>query len=723
MITFDTAVFPPNAPAVIYPTSGLPPVTQGNLMIDASDAGVILDGNQARGEWVVGVAIDSDNNAVYGLQIINFSGAGIMLNGGGNTIGGDRSQGNGPLGHGNLISNNADGIGIGSTSSVGNRIIGNLIGTDISGENNRGNLNPGIFIGDNANSNTIGPDNIIAYNQFGIEVRDANCFGNTITQNSIYNNELEGIWIQDDIGESVPVPVILEYNLANGVVSGVCNPRCIVEVFSDEDSEGHVFEGQVQADERGAFSLNKGSSLRGPNLTATATDARCNTSRFSRPTVGSSRTVVFQEGNTRPKYLLKHLSSGELDDNNMGGLWSDFWALDMNEIVNTEILGLGLKRVRLAINGISYDTIDWVHSQLTIAPEHDELITRLVENGVTITYVLTFWDRETWPDGQHPHVPRFKNEDEIERYLDYVRFIVNHFKDRIQYYEIWNEPDVICEQSDADVCIQAIEVDDYINLVRRAVSVIDEEYPEAKIVVGSTCNLRFEHAYDYFFNIIQSDIMPLVDAICWHGMYGPSPEVDYYRDYYYAYTLMVQEIKETAVANGLNGQYICDEIVWRTKETYFEGEPWTYSERVAAKYCARGIVLNLGMDVAVTMAVASMQPTYFTMQQNLCNLMAGAEPGDLTIDIQSGPYPVASYCFSLPNGERLLAVWTDGVAVEDDPGVETSITIPELSSRTVIAIDIINSCQQELIVTSEGGDLVIQNLLVKDYPIILRLSP
>ena len=37
-ITFDPAVFPPSAPATIYLSSQLPPITQGNLMTDASNA-------------------------------------------------------------------------------------------------------------------------------------------------------------------------------------------------------------------------------------------------------------------------------------------------------------------------------------------------------------------------------------------------------------------------------------------------------------------------------------------------------------------------------------------------------------------------------------------------------------------------------------------------------------------------------------------------------------
>lgn len=44
-VTFDTGTFPPASPATIALASGLPEVTQGNLTIDASDAGVILDGS------------------------------------------------------------------------------------------------------------------------------------------------------------------------------------------------------------------------------------------------------------------------------------------------------------------------------------------------------------------------------------------------------------------------------------------------------------------------------------------------------------------------------------------------------------------------------------------------------------------------------------------------------------------------------------------------------
>jgi hypothetical protein len=47
-ITFDAIVFPSDAPVTIFITSGLPEIMQGNVTIDASNAGVILDGNNSQ---------------------------------------------------------------------------------------------------------------------------------------------------------------------------------------------------------------------------------------------------------------------------------------------------------------------------------------------------------------------------------------------------------------------------------------------------------------------------------------------------------------------------------------------------------------------------------------------------------------------------------------------------------------------------------------------------
>jgi hypothetical protein len=195
-------------------------------------------------------------------------------------------------------------------------------------------------------------------------------------------------------------------------------------------------------------------------------------------------------------------------------------------------------------------------------------------------------------------------------------------------------------------------------------------------------------------------------------MYGTSPEYDLYWDYYYDYPAMVQKIKNTAAANGFVGEYHADELTWRTE--YKEDQPWTYTPVVANKYFIRAALMHLGMDIDIGLGSG-----YFIIRE-VCTTMAGAEPVDLPIEIQSTATNIVSYTFTLPDGGYLVALWTDGTAVEDDPGIETSLIIPGVSASEVIGIDVLNSLEQELVTETENGDLIISKLLVKDYPILIK---
>jgi len=67
-------------------------------------------------------------------------------------------------------------------------------------------------------------------------------------------------------------------------------------------------------------------------------------------------------------------------------------------------------------------------------------------------------------------------------------------------------------------------------------------------------------------------------------------------------------------------------------------------------------------------------------------------------------------------------LWTDGVAVDDDPGVSANLTVQGITSEDVTGIDVLNGYQQSIITNNENGNLVIQNLIVRDYPLIVRIS-
>jgi hypothetical protein len=108
--------------------------------------------------------------------------------------------------------------------------------------------------------------------------------------------------------------------------------------------------------------------------------------------------------------------------------------------------------------------------------------------------------------------------------------------------------------------------------------------------------------------------------------------------------------------------------------------------------------------------------------RNLHTILAGTQPTSLPVEMENQPPDTATYAFALPNGDTLLALWTDGVAVEDDPGVGTTLALPGMDAQAVTAIDPLYGSEQELVTESENGNLMIRNLLVKDYPIIIRFA-
>ena len=709
-ITFDPDVFPPDAPVTIYLTGGLPPVSQGNLTIDASEAGVILDGSRIPEGWNSGIEVQSNSNTIRGLQVVGFSGAGIVISGGQNN-----------LIEKNISCGNDYGIGLWGTETSNNTIAGNYLGILANGATPQGNKSAGMTIMEGANRNFIGPDNHIAFNGHnGIEILNANTIGNTIAQNSIHDNGMGGIHLWDGGNTELTAPDIFDFDLHAGTVAGTACAGCTVEIFSDSNNEGGNYEGRTVADGNGTFAFDKGAPFNGPFLTATLNDTDGNTSQFSTPTSGMSRSLILQEGNDLPRTLLKAKQSSELEDNRIGSVGMSDMAdpfgqpHDLQAIMN-EVVNLGLKHFRFTVVNIDGDLVDWDKPEFAFEPRHNDFITGMAENGVMVTYLLIFRDDALGGEGR-PYHPRFTTEEEIQRFLDYVRFIIGNVKGRVPYYEIWNEPNI----GDS---VQWIEVEDYINLVRRVVPVIRQEDPQAKIMLAGTTYLREPESRDYLFSILRSDVMPLVDVISWHPMFAASPE--FHSEYYYEYPSIIQQIKDTASANGFMGEYQAGEITWWT-EPESGAQDWGiwYSEIAAAKYHARGTVMHLGMDVRVTNnAVPSDYPSrHFvdTAITNLCTIMAGAEATSLPVEIETKATNVMSYSFSLPNGDQLVALWTDGVAVEEDPGVPATLTLPGLSAQKVVGIDVLNGFEQQIITSMEDGNVVIHDLLVKDYPIVLR---
>ncbi|MEJ2745351.1 MAG: PQQ-binding-like beta-propeller repeat protein, partial [bacterium] len=335
----------------------------------------------------------------------------------------------------------------------------------------------------------------------------------------------------------------------------------------------------------------------------------------------------------------------------------------------------------------------------------------------------------------------FTTEQEKCAFAGYATYISEQYCNDygVKYYEILNEPDV-------DMDYGRISAADYVELVATVIPAIKTPCPDAKIVVGSIGGYwsywspqnssRYCFHLEYLEDVIEglgeelgNDFDSYVDGISWHPFFGTRPDDDYYRNYEED---TVGEIKALAWSYGFQGQYLATEIAWTTAGSAPDPSK-SVSELVATKYLARAIVWHLSMDV-----IAGCQRPegwcdgpicpWMSVVTNLCTVMAGAENASLDVEVVfEPPEPdyYKTYSFALPNGDLLVALWTDDVIEDDDDqtsGVKATVTIDGLAGRTVKCVDVLNGVEQEMVTGADGEDLVISDLWVKDYPLILVIQ-
>ena len=149
LITFDLAIFPLDVPNTISPESPFPAITCDYVTIDASNAGVILEGGKLTSNQILdnssGLTVQGRHNTLMGLQIYHFPVHGMQIEGAYNRIGGSREAGAGPVGQGNVCSGNKL-YGM-MVNGYKNTLLGNLVGLDVTGTQPVPNFY-GIFVGD-----------------------------------------------------------------------------------------------------------------------------------------------------------------------------------------------------------------------------------------------------------------------------------------------------------------------------------------------------------------------------------------------------------------------------------------------------------------------------------------------------------------------------------------------------------------------------------------------
>jgi len=180
----------------------------------------------------------------------------------------------------NRIGGNNFGIYVLSSNNItiGNNFIGsNKIGNEIL---ELGNENAGIYLSLGAHDNLI-TENFIRFNgSCGVYIEGTTTIHNRVSHNHISGNGW-GVGICNESGGNKELaPPDITSASATSVI-GTAIPNATVEIYTDPNHEGLLFQGETNSDGNGSFFWNGTISGQYTNVTAITIDDSGNTSEFS----------------------------------------------------------------------------------------------------------------------------------------------------------------------------------------------------------------------------------------------------------------------------------------------------------------------------------------------------------------------------------------------------------------------------------------------------------
>jgi polysaccharide biosynthesis protein PslG len=433
--------------------------------------------------------------------------------------------------------------------------------------------------------------------------------------------------------------------------------------------------------------------------------------------------------------------------------WNRWWWTRMFDA------GVNFIRIGQYENSSDYTSWEWVErkrGEYSVVPELDEYVNSLVENGVHIEIQLLYGNPlYTSPAGHHPesvspepgsfHNPDRslysvfwppKTDEQVAAFTKYVAWMVNHFRGRVQYYEIWNEPNI-------DYWNPTPNAQDYGKLFKASAEVIHRTDPNAKAVFGglSGANQTFaKKALD------ACDCAASIDIFAYHN----------YPDY--GHNLNPEAVGKDSDTNrsskplrdmvrGYPGIHK-DLVFW--DDEFNDGLPsWTDSdESVQAKYIPRGLLIDrvAGVRTFVWLIVGAtdgnesddfgmlhglkFQPDDFTPRpafaalQNTNTLFSDTQL-DPSIQIQSESpsspsEKVLTYGFRSSNGKAVLAYWLPICSKPDDPSATQTLALKVNNSgiRNPVLVDITSGKLARLSWRSGSND-TLEQLPLRDSVMVI----
>jgi hypothetical protein len=348
----------------------------------------------------------------------------------------------------------------------------------------------------------------------------------------------------------------------------------------------------------------------------------------------------------------------------------------------------------------------------------------------------------------------------FEGYKNWVRFMADYYRGTVAYWEIQNEPvgfgwEVV---KDPDERLRI-----YCELVKAAAPVIRKTDAKVKISLAGQAGppaakpsgIRSPDwpVTDWLYKCLDQGVGPLVDTIGRHIQGTVIPGTAYWDEYPKA----VRAMKQYAESKGFRGKYLASE--------YWAGAPYPVDPQFGyqpdpsdplkgkpeltdickAKDAARVFAMNAGLDVvtfwcntwiqtpmcdsglfrngfaADPVIPAQPEPAYYVLR-TLATVLDETAPAKLKVEWLNKAHKIESCGFRCADDSLMLAAWLPGKSVDKHPGVTTDLAIAAPKCGKAIGIDILNGFEQQLQFREENGRIIVRGLVLRDYPLMLRLA-
>lgn len=426
-----------------------------------------------------------------------------------------------------------------------------------------------------------------------------------------------------------------------------------------------------------------------------------------------------------------------------------------------KIMDLGVKFIRVSQWGdqTEWATIEREKGKFAIDPVTDAAIRQATDQGVDLLYTLDYGNAlyNTPGDGGpvadigpifregHPFCGNYGPRTDAQRqaFLRYVDFVARRYKDRVRFWELWNEE---------NGWYPGFEPELYGKLLAAVAQRLKQIAPKNYVVYGGTAApapITTEIS-------LRQGGAPFVDAYAFHPYGIDKPEGGMGTMEMYQGTNLGQSRQQTGwnrleeiiegVKKPFAGHGRPDVDVWLDEwGTNVAGLEFAYNpglgEYACAKYLMRYYIysgwlnartawwalynLNRSQDWGILdQHDYAFRPMAYALQ-NVCSLVSDAEPIRKLDCTCTGPVPdpkVIAYTRD-GNQETLILAWAAELSTDEVRTWPGKLSIPMARRPAqVLVTDLYWGLSQPATWSYQDGRVTVDRLLVHDYPLMISLS-